>query len=75
MPLVHTPTGYAGMCLDQESNCQPFALQDDTQPTKPHWSEPELRGWGRGIRGERTGSVKSKNMYKGPMEKDNGSGD
>ena len=27
-----------GMCPDQESNSQPFALWDGTQPTEPHWS-------------------------------------
>ena len=30
---------------------------------------------GRRIPGERRGSVKSRNMYKGPMDKDNGWGD
>ena len=28
-----------GMCPDWESNRRPFALQDDTQPTEPHWSQ------------------------------------
>ena len=27
-----------GMCPDQESNQQPLALQDNAQPTLPHWS-------------------------------------
>ena len=27
-----------GMCPDEELNWQPFVLQDDTQPTKPHQS-------------------------------------
>ena len=27
-----------GMCLHQELNQQPFALQDDAQPTEPHQS-------------------------------------
>ena len=26
------------MCPDWESNCQPFALRDDVQPTDPHRS-------------------------------------
>ena len=30
------------------------------------------RGGGRGITGERRGRVKSRNMYKGPIDKDNG---
>ena len=30
------------------------------------------RGHGEGIMGERRGRVKSGNMYKGPMDKDNG---
>ena len=29
-------------------------------------------GWGRRITGERRGRVKSRNMYKGPIDKDNG---
>ena len=29
---------------------------------------------GRSITGERKGRVKSRNMYKGPMDKDNGEG-
>ena len=40
LPLKCTPTEdrthNLGMCPDQESNRQPFALQDDAQPTKPH---------------------------------------
>ena len=32
------------------------------------------RGGGRGIMGERRGRVKSRNMYKGPKDKDNGVG-
>ena len=31
---AHNP----GMCPDQESNQQPFALWDDAQPTQPHQS-------------------------------------
>ena len=27
-----------GLCPNQESNQQPFALQDDAQLTEPHWS-------------------------------------
>ena len=27
-----------GMCPNRESNQGPFTLQDDTQPTEPHWS-------------------------------------
>ena len=27
-----------GMCLDWELNWWPFSLQDDAQPTEPHWS-------------------------------------
>ena len=27
-----------GMCPGWELNQQPFALQDDAQPTEPHWS-------------------------------------
>ena len=36
IPHTHNP----GMCPDQESNQQPFALQDDAQPTEPHRSKP-----------------------------------
>ena len=32
--LAHSP----GMRLDQELNQQLFALQEDAQPTEPHWS-------------------------------------
>ena len=42
LPLTHTPTQdqtrNQGICPDQESNRWPFALQDDAQPIKPHWS-------------------------------------
>ena len=41
LPLAHAPTGTAcnpGMCPDWELNWRPYALQDDTQPTEPHWS-------------------------------------
>ena len=31
-----------GLCPDQESNQQPFALWDDAQPTEPHQSGLEL---------------------------------
>ena len=34
----------------------------------------KLRRGGRGIRGDRRGKVKSRNMYKGPMDKDNREG-
>ena len=38
----HTPptrdlAGNPGMCLDWESNQQPFSLQAGTQSTTPHW--------------------------------------
>ena len=29
-----------GVCPDRESNLRPFGLQDDAQPTEPHWSGP-----------------------------------
>ena len=32
------PTHSPGMCLDRESNWRPFTLQEDAQPTEPHWS-------------------------------------
>ena len=35
--LTGDQTGNMGMCPDQGSNWQPFALQNDAQPTKPHW--------------------------------------
>ena len=42
LPLTHTPTGdqthNPSLCLDQESNLQPFGLWDSTQPTEPHQS-------------------------------------
>ena len=46
--LWHTPsqdqTGSPGMCPDQKSsNWQPFAVQDDAQPTEPHQSGHEHR--------------------------------
>lgn len=34
--------------------------------------DSNLRGMGRGIMGERSGRVNSRNMYKGPNDKDNG---
>ena len=34
-------------------------------------TDSDQRGEGRGIMGERKGRVKSRNMYKGPMDKDN----
>ena len=40
--LVWGPTHNPGMCPDWELDRQPFALQDDTQPTEPHWSGPVL---------------------------------
>ena len=40
LPFIHTPTRdqtcNPGMCPDWESNQQPFALQDNAQPTEPH---------------------------------------
>ena len=30
------------MCPDRESNWQPFVLQDDAEPTKPHWLTKEM---------------------------------
>ena len=30
-----------GMCPDQESNPWPLGLQDDAQPTEPHWPGPD----------------------------------
>ena len=42
LPLICAPTRERthnpGMCPDQESNQRPFTLQDDAQPTEPHWS-------------------------------------
>ena len=40
LPLshLHPETCNPGSCPDQESNQGPFALWDDAQPTKPHWS-------------------------------------
>ena len=32
------PSHNPGMCPEQELNQQPFHLQDDSQPTEPHWS-------------------------------------
>ena len=37
-------------------------------------SDSNQRGAGRGITGQRGGRVKSRNMYKGSMDKDNGGG-
>ena len=44
LPLIRTPAGDLacdpacdpGMCPDGESNCQPFSLQGNDQPTEPH---------------------------------------
>ena len=36
--LYMPPPPNPGMCPDQESNQQPFALWDDAQPTQPHQS-------------------------------------
>ena len=42
LPLAHAPSGdlacNPGMCSDWELNQQPFALWDNAQPTKLHWS-------------------------------------
>ena len=42
VPLIHTPTENRtctpGMCPDQESNQQHFALWDDAQPIESHQS-------------------------------------
>ena len=39
LPLAHPPADdlahNPGMCPDQESNQQPFGLQDDAQTTEP----------------------------------------
>ena len=37
-------------------------------------TDSDQRGEGRAIMGERRGRVKSRNVYKGPTEKDNGAG-
>ena len=40
-PLTHSPTGdwlYFGYVPQQGMNQQTFSLQDDAQPTEPHWS-------------------------------------
>ena len=43
LPLMWAPTGdwtrNPGMCPDGKLNQWPFALQDNIQPTDPHWSE------------------------------------
>ena len=36
--LTGEQTCNPGTCPDRESNHQPYASQDDTQPTEPHWS-------------------------------------
>ena len=41
LPLLRTPrdqTRNLGTCPDQKLNQRPVALQDDAQPTEPHWS-------------------------------------
>ena len=41
LPLVHAltenRTSNPGMCPDWEWNWPPFSLQDNSQPTEPHW--------------------------------------
>ena len=45
LPLICTPTRdrahNPGMCPDEELNQGRFASQNDTQPTKTHWSGPQ----------------------------------
>ena len=47
LPLVCALTGNQtcnpGMCPEHELNWRPFALQDNAQPTEPHWSGSFLR--------------------------------
>ena len=38
LPLAHAPTSNPGVCPDQETDQQPSALWDDTQPTELRWS-------------------------------------
>ena len=37
-PATGDQTCSPHMCPDQELNWRPFTLQDDAQPTEPHWS-------------------------------------
>ena len=41
LPPIHAQTGDCihniGICLDQESNPQPFSYRTMFQPTEPHW--------------------------------------
>ena len=37
MPQQRIKSVNPGICSDQESNWQPFSLQDDVQPIGPHW--------------------------------------
>ena len=47
-----------------------FFLNEINKFQKDFLADSDKRGRGRGIMGERRGRVKSRNKYKGPMDKD-----